>query len=160
MERVNRILENVTFKKNLSHLRKLEENRIYCRHDIDHLLDVARLAYIEDLEKGLGIEKEIIYATALLHDLGRVLEYTKQIPHNEGSVDFAQEILPECGFNSEEIKLICCAIDSHRNSKELLDKGLAGLIYRADKKSRTCFDCLAITSCKWSEDKKNHTIMD
>ena len=88
MERVNRILENVTFKKNLSHLRKLEENRIYCRHDIDHLLDVARLAYIEDLEKGLGIEKEIIYATALLHDLGRVLEYTKQIPHNEGSVDF------------------------------------------------------------------------
>ena len=114
MERVNRILANETFKENMLHLQRLEKDRQYCRHGIDHLLDVARLAYIEDLEKGLAIEKEIIYGTALLHDLGRVLEYTKQIPHNEASVQLAKEILPECGFNNEEVKRICGAIAAHR----------------------------------------------
>ena len=160
MERVNRILANETFKENMLHLQRLEKDRQYCRHGIDHLLDVARLAYIEDLEKGLAIEKEIIYGTALLHDLGRVLEYIKQIPHNEASVQLAKEILPECGFNNEEVKRICGAIAAHRDEKGMLDDGLAGLLYRADKKSRTCFDCLATKTCKWSEEKKNHLIVD
>jgi len=160
MERIDKILANKKFKTNLIKLRQLEEKRIYCRHDIDHLLDVARLAYIEDLEKGLGVDKELIYATALLHDLGRIYEYSKQMPHNEASVVMAKEILPDCGFSVEEIKYICQAIDEHRNSDERNDDGLCGLIYRADKKSRNCFNCNAYDSCNWSYEKKNHTITD
>ena len=40
--------------------RKYEEERIFCRHDMSHFLDVARLSWIENLERGLEIEKELI----------------------------------------------------------------------------------------------------
>jgi uncharacterized protein len=158
MDRVNRILNNNTYKTNLDNLKELEKNRTFCRHGLEHLLDVARLAYIENLEKGLGIDKSIIYATALLHDLGRVLEYKENLPHDKASVLLAKKILPECGFGEDDIKLICMAIGEHKNIKELEDKGLCGLIYRADKKSRNCFYCNAIADCKWSKEKKNYTI--
>ena len=36
-----------------------------------HFLDVARLAWIAGLEQGLGLDKEIVYAAALLHDIGK-----------------------------------------------------------------------------------------
>ena len=45
-------------------------------------MDVARIAYIENLEAQLGLEKEDIYIAALLHDLGRVDEYESGIGHH------------------------------------------------------------------------------
>ena len=102
MERVNKICEHKLWKQAVEEISQLEEKRVFCRHNTEHFLDVARLAYIENLEKGLGIEKELLYAAALLHDIGRVLEYTEQIPHDKGSVLLAEKILPECGFTKEE----------------------------------------------------------
>ena len=160
MEKIDRIISNDRFKSYLNQLNDLEENRIYCKHGIEHLLDVARLAYIENLEKDLRIDKEIIYATAMLHDLGRVLEYTNGISHDRASAMLAKEILPECGFNLEQTDYICKAICEHRNIEELKNEGLCGVIYRADKKSRICFCCDAIKTCKWSREKKNYSIKD
>ncbi len=48
-----------------------EEGRRFCHHDMGHFLDVARLAMIFNLQQGLSVSKEMIYAAALLHDIGR-----------------------------------------------------------------------------------------
>ena len=66
--------------KNLKHYHCLlyitEKERIFCRHGMEHLLDVARIAYITNLEEGLGIEKDVIYAAGLLHDVIEDTDYT------------------------------------------------------------------------------------
>ena len=60
MTRVNRIWNHPDYQKSLHNIEDLEKERIFCGHDARHLLDTARLAYIEDLELSLGISKEII----------------------------------------------------------------------------------------------------
>ena len=75
---------------NMEHLAEYEKNRIFCRHGMDHLMDVARIAYIENLEKNCGISKEIIYGAALLHDIGRYLQYTEGIPHERAEKTWLQ----------------------------------------------------------------------
>ena len=51
MEQVNRICRHPLWQESMEQIRKLEQDRIFCRHDIAHCLDVARLAYLENLEK-------------------------------------------------------------------------------------------------------------
>lgn len=98
MERLNRILRHPLWKGALQQIEELESERIFCRHDLDHFLHVARIAYIENLEQSLDLSKEIIYAAALLHDIGRGLQYEKGIPHEEASAALAEGILTDCGF--------------------------------------------------------------
>ncbi len=43
----------------------------YCRHGLEHLLDVARISYIQVLEDGLDYDENVLYAAALLHDIGK-----------------------------------------------------------------------------------------
>ena len=71
MNRVDLILEHPKYQEYLDKIKQAEEKRIFCLHNMNHFLDVARIAYIMNLEEELGIAKEIIYATALLHDIGR-----------------------------------------------------------------------------------------
>lgn len=84
MERVNQICKHPLWVESVKKIQALEQQRIFCRHNIPHFLDVARLSWIENLEQGLGISKELIYAAAMLHDIGRHLQYTEQIPHDKG----------------------------------------------------------------------------
>ena len=98
MERVNQICKHPLWVESVKKIQALEQQRIFCRHNIPHFLDVARLSWIENLEQGLGISKELIYAAAMLHDIGRHLQYTEQIPHDKGSAMLAEEILKDCGF--------------------------------------------------------------
>ena len=65
MTRVNRIRNHPLYRESLHNIEKLEQERIFCGHNAQHLLDTARLAYIENLERNLGISKEMIYAAAL-----------------------------------------------------------------------------------------------
>ena len=44
-------------------------------------------------------------------------------------------------------------IREHRTAGQAED--LAGLFYRADKLSRSCFSCPAREKCDWPEEKKN-----
>ena len=69
MERVNAICRHKLWRESVDEIARLEQDRAFCRHDRAHFLDVARLAYIENLERGLGVDKELIYAAALLHDV-------------------------------------------------------------------------------------------
>ncbi|MCL2366178.1 MAG: HD domain-containing protein [Oscillospiraceae bacterium] len=154
MERVNAIVRHPIFVAELEQLGKLEADRVFCRHDAAHLLSVARIAYIFYLESKSSFAdaesqmKELIYATAYLHDIGRARQYIDGTPHEQGSACIASVILPECGFSEGESELILDAILSHRTSGGE-KPGFAGIIFRADKLSRHCFDCAAITQCDW-----------
>lgn len=158
MERIDKIINHDLFLYHLKQNEAAESSRVFCRHNMAHFLDVARIAYLMNLEEELGIEKEIIYAAALLHDLGRHLQYEKGIPHEVSGASIAGEILADCGFCGEEIKTITGAILCHREESRKECHDLSGVLYRADKLSRTCYACAAVKECNWSDEKKNRGI--
>lgn len=160
MNRVNQILFHPKYQYALEQNGIWERERKFCRHGIEHFLDVARLAYIESLEQGLEVKKDVIYAAALLHDIGRYQQYASEIPHEKASADLADEILPECSFSQEEQAQIREAILGHRGKEDREDSSskLNSLLYRADKRSRNCFACAAREECKWPADKMNMEI--
>lgn len=156
MEKVNQILNNDIFKSNMKLIEELEKDRKFCKHGLDHSLDVARIAYIKSLEDNLNISKEVIYAVGLLHDLGRSLQYKEGIPHHEGSVILAKQILKDTLFNDDEKSLIISGIENHRKSD---DKNyFYKLIQDSDKLSRNCFSCKSYNECYWDSNKKNDFI--
>ena len=100
------------------------------------------------------MDPEIIYAAALLHDIGRPAEYERGIPHDEAGAEMAEELLTQCGFSREETEEICSAILSHRKNAGA-ETTLGRLLRQADKASRCCFSCNAKKECKWPEEKMN-----
>ena len=156
MDRVNQIWKHPLYQTELHKLQLLEADREFCRHTPEHFLDVARLAYIRALEENYSVSKELIYCTALLHDIGRARQYEDGTPHDEAGAVIAEQILKELGFSPEEIQAIVSSIRGHR--AETNQTILGQLIYRADKKSRNCFSCKAEPECYWSSAKKNMTI--
>ena len=60
MKRIHKIQNHPIFREQYQLLVEAEKDRIFCRHTMEHFLDVARLMYIYDLEDGAGIDKEII----------------------------------------------------------------------------------------------------
>ena len=62
MKRVQDIYRHPYFQKCLENNRKAEESRVFCRHDMGHFMDVARLAYVFSMERGYQLEKEEIYS--------------------------------------------------------------------------------------------------
>lgn len=155
MEQVNRICRHPLWQKNVAEIAELEKDRVFCRHDIAHFLDVARIASIENLEQGLGIPKDWIYAAALLHDIGRHLQYLNGTPHDHAGAVLARQILADCGFAPNAQAEILAAVSDHRSEETKTAKTLAGVIYRADKASRACLFCPARAACNWSDEKKN-----
>ena len=55
MERVNRILRHPLYQSLLRELREAEAERIFCVHDMEHFLAVARLAWIETSRNTAGL---------------------------------------------------------------------------------------------------------
>lgn len=146
MERVNCILEDADFVRYIAKNKESEKERIFCHHDLNHLLDVCRISWILNLEEELSIDKEKIYAAGLLHDIGRWMEYETGRDHAIVSGELAEGILDRCGFSADEKTQIVEAIKSHRKKEHSTD--LSRILYRADKLSRPCFNCEAIGKCK------------
>lgn len=146
MKRVNCILEDSDFISYIAKTKRLEKNRIFCHHDMNHLLDVCRISWILNLEEKLLIDKEKVYAAALLHDIGRWVEYETGQDHAIASGELAQSILDRCGFSNNEKTDIIKAIKGHRKKEHSTD--LSRILYKADKLSRPCFNCKAINQCK------------
>lgn len=155
MERVNKILTNSLYQSYLEKNNQAEAQRSFCRHNTAHFLDVARIALILNVQESYGQEQEIIYAAALLHDIGRWMQYEDGTPHEKAGGMLAPEILKSCGFTMEESERIVKAIDSHRREEVKEEKNLSGLLYRADKLSRACFACKMEKECDWKNKKKN-----
>ena len=157
MKEIEAIRRHPLYEKYYKKLKKAEQDRIFCRHQMPHFLNVARIAYIYNLERNLGFRKEIIYAVSILHDIGKYKQYKKKIPHEIASAEIAEKILreiPESYFTKDEKEQIIKAILEHRKLKEDMTE-LGRLLYISDKKSRSCFSCPAERECDWSEEKKN-----
>lgn len=158
---VDFIFQHPIYQDCYSKLQQMEKERIFCRHDIGHFMDVARIAYIMNLEKQSGLRKVVIYGTALLHDIGRVYQYTADIPHEEASADIAGTILrdvPPEQLSIHEKEEIVAAIRHHRDESHHEMSLLEQIIAESDKKSRPCFLCEARERCKWPYEKRNKTL--
>ncbi|TCO74395.1 HD domain-containing protein [Marinisporobacter balticus] len=147
MERINKILIHLKYIDYLNRNFESEKTRVFCHHDLRHAIDVSRVAYILALEENLNIKKDLIYAAGLLHDIGRWQEYLTGMDHALISAQFAPEILKSCGFTPSEENIICCAIRNHRKERAQ-NMSLDRILYRSDKLSRPCNECLAIHQCK------------
>jgi len=157
MKRVNAILNHPLFLENMQQNHASEVDRQFCKHDLAHALDVARIAYIINLEESLNFPKEHIYAAALLHDITKWKQHIEGIPHNESAIEPAAQILRDCGFTEEKITAICEAILHHRLGVPDT-RAFPNLLYRADKLSRPCYACTASADCKWDADKQNQLL--
>ena len=160
MKRVNLIYNHPVFQEKFQALQEAEKDRKFCKHTLEHFMDVARLMYIDALEHALSISKELIYATALMHDIGRIDQIEQGTPHEKAGAALCDVILPDCGFSEEETAVIKAAILHHRNrtyESEVPGEHdtLSELLYRADKKSRNCFACEMKKECNWDEEKMN-----
>jgi len=157
MERIERIRTHKKYKECCDQISEIEQNRIFCKHNLQHFLDVARIAYILNLERQNHIDPELIYAAALLHDIGKQVQYLHGIPHEEAGIQIAREILNDTGFKRDEQQVILRAVQEHcKASGE--HSVLGRLLYEADKLSRQCFSCQATEQCKWAEEMKSMSI--
>ena len=156
MARVNQLLDHEDYIRSMEKIERLEKERRFCKHGFEHGLNVARIAYAFILEKGEGIlPKEVVYAAAFLHDIGRWVEYETGEDHAEASARLALSSLEECGFSAEDIQVIMAGIREHRKHQAdnltLLGEALA----LADDWSRDCRHCTAQTLCyKFSMEMK------
>ena len=117
MEYLRRLIQETDYLERMKELETLEQDRKFCRHGLQHVLDVARLAWIKVLEEQQPVEKEQLYLTALLHDMGRIAEYRQGIPHHEAGIIMAINYLQQIGYPQEKCELIFEAIQEHRNKE-------------------------------------------
>ena len=155
MDKIDKILKHDLFLFHLEQNNAAEADRSFCRHNIAHFLDVARIGEIINLEEKLGIARDLIYGAALLHDMGKHIQYEDGTPHEITGGEIAPKILADCGYSDRETDVIVDAILHHRNEKAAKERNLRGVLYRADKASRPCFACEAEADCNWKEGKKN-----
>jgi putative nucleotidyltransferase with HDIG domain len=146
VELVDKILKHPKFQRYLKLNSEEEVNRTLCHHDLQHALDVARVAYIISMEKDLKVEKEIIYVTALLHDIAKWKQYQEKVDHALEGANLAEEILRDIGLEKSEAESILEAIRSHRIKGEK-SSALSELLYAGDKACRLCIDCEGIKEC-------------
>ena len=158
MKRIDQILSHPVFREQFALLQEAEKDRIFCRHTMEHFLDVARLMYIYTLEDQAGFSKEMLYAAGLLHDIGRYEQMEQGTPHHLAGARLAEIILTDCGFSPAEQEPILAAIRSHRVKDTAETPLFSRYLYRADKQSRNCFSCPARAACNWPEEKMNLTI--
>ncbi len=161
MKRIDKILNHDLFIENIDKTITAETHRRFCRHGMEHLLDVARIAYIMNTQSETMLDMEIIYAAALLHDIGRGKSYETGEEHDELSVKIARVILKDCDFSAEETELIADAITGHRDKSVSNENpnSLSYILNKADKLSRPCYCCDAYEECNWPENLKNKSIV-
>ena len=159
MNQINQIIHHPTYLAHVARITEWEKDREFCRHNTSHFLDVARIAMILNTQENYGMQQKLIYAAALLHDIGRWQQYESGVDHALASANLAPEILKDCGFSETETEQIVSAIATHRESRVKEEKNLNGLLYRADKLSRPCFFCEQEKNCNWKDDKKNKDLV-
>jgi len=159
LKRVETLVEDKYYQEYFRRNSEAEIEPKFCQHDFRHHLAVARITYILILEhndlnyfiKDSGISgklaaKEIIYAAALTHDIGKWKEYKCGIDHASYGARLAREILPRALFNHTEVDIICRAIYEHRNiSRDM--SFLGERLHRADNLSRICTRCEYRSQC-------------
>lgn len=159
MERIDAIIRDPLFQECLNKNKKAEKDREFCKHDLQHFIDVARITYILVLESGrfsnliegsslsgAQAAKEVVYAAGILHDIGRWRQYETGEDHSIIGSQLAEEILERTNFTQQETRIITRAILEHRSQRHQMSL-LGELLYRADNLSRACHECSAKEIC-------------
>lgn len=111
--------------------------------------------------------RDVIYATALLHDMGRVAQYETGEPHHAAGQRYARELLGELAgperFTAAETEAIVYAVGAHRSCGAGASAGpaaeaLANLLRASDKAARACWACSARATCAWPLEKRNEGV--
>jgi len=159
LKRVEALLTDPLYLEYIQRNTSIEEEEKFCKHDLQHMIDVARITYILVLEhqdlnyylkeanlSGKLAAKETIYAAGLLHDIGKWQEYRTGVDHASLGARLAHELLPRAFFNDKEVEVVCQAIYEHRHiSKDM--SFLGERLHRADNLSRACLQCEARHRC-------------
>jgi uncharacterized protein len=159
MKRIDAIVRDPLFRECLDKNQEAERNREFCKHDLQHFVDVSRITYILLLEsgslsefirdnnlKGAAAAKEVVYAAGILHDIGRWRQYQTGEDHSIVGARLAEEIMNRTGFDRNEVKVVTDAILEHRVQSDQMTR-LGELLHRADNLSRACHECSAQTKC-------------
>lgn len=159
MKRVELILNDRLYHEYLAKNARHEAERRFCRHDFQHMLDVARITYILFLEAGeaaylaeaCGLPdketvREVVYATGLVHDIARWRQYETGEDHAEAGAEMARPLLSRAGFAPGEIAAIAAAVREHRTAA-IKSTLLGERLCRADDLSRPCFQCKVREEC-------------
>jgi uncharacterized protein len=105
-------------------------------HDMDHIHRVYRIAEAIAKEEA-GVDREILLAATLLHDIGVVREQddpSGQTDHALESAKMARPILEDLDFSPDRIKRIEACIISHRYKTENKPESIeAKILFDADK---------------------------
>lgn len=137
----------------LDRLERAEAERPFCKHDLTHFLDVARIAALLNRETALGLAEEDLYLAALLHDIGRLGDPAR--PHREESVRLARPLLDAIGCPEERAEAILSAIAQHHYQGKAAPVDFPTLLSLADNLSRACYRCPAAADCYWPPERKN-----
>lgn len=153
MERVTTLLHSQEYREHVQKIYDKERQRSFCKHDFHHFLDVARLSWIFLLQDGIEYLKDVVYAAALLHDIGRWKEYNGEGCHAQLSAELALPLLINAGYSPQERKIIVDAISEHRQQEEdFFSTPLSTALRKADKYSRLCFKCSSQVQCRKFDD--------
>ncbi len=101
-------------------------------HSYDHTRRVLSISL--QIGKEMDARIRILYAAALLHDVGRPREEKTGVSHAAISGEMSRKVLSEAGYTPQEIESVVAAIRTHRFSEGLRPVSLEGMILSdADK---------------------------
>lgn len=101
-------------------------------HTLDHTMRVFSLCL--RLSEGLQVNRRVLEAASLLHDIGRPQEISTGISHSIVSGQMSRGILTETGYSEREIEQVVAAIRTHRFSEGIEPTSLEGeILSDADK---------------------------
>lgn len=156
MDIIDKILKHPKFLEYLKLNENAEKARKFCHHNLQHAIDVGRVAYIIALENNFDLSKNLIYAAALLHDIGKWKQYSEKVDHAIEGALLAQEILKDVDMNLQDTELILDAIRNHRTKGS--SSPLSKVLYDGDKACRLCIKCDMIGECNRFEDGKQPSL--
>jgi uncharacterized protein len=116
---------------------KIEEYMLSCMkdgaHDCQHIYRV--LYHALDISKNYDVDKEVLIAAALLHDIGREAQFQNpQLDHATVGADMAYDFLKNLGWTEEKAQHAKACIATHRFRAENPPTSMeAKILYDSDK---------------------------
>ncbi len=102
-------------------------------HDCQHIYRV--LYYALDISAGFDVDKDVLIAASLLHDIGREAQYNNpQCDHAIVGADMAYEFLRSIGWSEEKALHVKACISTHRYRNDSPPESIeAQILFDSDK---------------------------